>query len=73
MIKTICCKEHEVEIKLRDVKEILESHLLFGDYDLIVKLEAEDFDKLGKIVVDKVRHIEGVLDTKTLAGIKFME
>lgn len=73
LIKTICCKEHEVEIKLRDINEISESHLLFGEYDLIVKLEAEDFDELGQMVVDKIRSIEGVLDTKTLAGIKFME
>ena len=68
----MCCKEHKVHNKLRDIQEILESHPLFGEYDLIVKLEAENFDKLGQIVVDKIRHIEGVLDTKTLAGIKFM-
>ena len=68
----MCCKEHEVHNKLRDIQEILESHPLFGEYDLIVKLEAENFDKLGQMVVDKIRHIEGVLDTKTLAGIKFM-
>jgi DNA-binding Lrp family transcriptional regulator len=53
--------------------EVLESHILFGEYDLIVKVEAEDFTNLGKIVVNKIRHIECVIDTKTLAGIKFME
>ena len=66
MIKTKCCKEHEVNNKLRDIEEILESHPLFGEYDLIVKLEAENFNKLGQMVMDKIQHIEGILDTKTL-------
>lgn len=69
----MCCNEHEVYNKVSEIEEISESHLLFGEYDLIVKLEAEDFDKLGKIVVDKIRHIDGVIDTKTLAGVKFMK
>jgi len=44
---------------------------LFGEYDLIAKIKADDFEKLGKIVVDQIRSIEGVIDTKTLTGTKF--
>ena len=35
------------------------------------KIEAEDYEKLGSIVVNKIRVIEGVIDTKTLTGTKF--
>ena len=42
--------------------------LLFGDFDLIVKLEAEDLSGIAAIVVENIRQIEGVTDTKTLAG-----
>jgi DNA-binding Lrp family transcriptional regulator len=58
--------EHEVYNKLTKVSEIIEIHPLFGEYDLIAKIEAEDFEKLGSIVVNKIRSIEGVIDTKTL-------
>jgi DNA-binding Lrp family transcriptional regulator len=49
----------------------VELHPLFGEYDLIAKLEAKNFNLLGQIVVDKIRTIPGVVDTKTLTGIKF--
>jgi DNA-binding Lrp family transcriptional regulator len=71
MISTEPAKEHDVYTELLKVKQIIELHPLFGEYDLIAKVEAEDFDKLGQIVVDKIRTVNGVLDTKTLTGIKF--
>ena len=71
MISTAPAKEHEVFNKLKELPDIIELHPLFGEYDLIAKLETEDFNELGKIVVDGIRSIEGVIDTKTLTGIKF--
>ena len=49
----------------------MELHPLFGEYDLIAKVEAEDFNALGQLVVDRIRSVSGVIDTKTLTGIKF--
>lgn len=71
LISTAPAKEHEVYNELLKVKEIVELHPLFGEYDLIAKIEAEDFNLLGQVVVDRVRAIPGVIDTKTLTGIKF--
>ncbi|HLF05845.1 MAG TPA: Lrp/AsnC ligand binding domain-containing protein [Thermoplasmata archaeon] len=71
LISTAPAKEHAVYSALKKVKEIVELHPLFGEYDLIAKVEAEDFNMLGQIVVDKIRTIPGVIDTKTLTGIKF--
>jgi len=62
--------EYEVYNKLSKVIEIVELHPLFGEYDLIAKIEAEDFDKLGGIVINKIRSIKGVIDTKTITGTK---
>ena len=64
-------KEQKVYDGLQKVPQVTELHPLFGEYDLIAKVEAEDFDSLGKIVVDKIRAIDGVVDTKTLTGTKF--
>ena len=71
LISTAPAKEHEVYNELKKIKEIVELHPLFGEYDLIAKLEAKNFNLLGQIVVDKIRTIAGVVDTKTLTGIKF--
>ena len=71
IISTAPAKEHEVYNELLKLKQIVELHPLFGEYDLIAKVEAEDFNELGQIVVDRIRTIHGVIDTKTLTGIKF--
>ena len=63
--------EHEVYNKLSKLQEIIELHPLFGEFYLIAKIEAENFGKLGSIVVNKIRSIKGVIETKTLTGTKF--
>ncbi len=71
MIKTATAAEREVYRILKEIDEVVEVHSLFGEFDLIVKIQAENFNKLGQVVVDKIRTIEGVDDTKTLTGIEF--
>jgi DNA-binding Lrp family transcriptional regulator len=51
--------------------ELQELHPLFGDYDLIAKIQASDYEALSDIVVNKIRSIKGVTETKTLTGAKF--
>ena len=63
--------EHDVSTKLSKVSEIIELHPLFGEYDLLAKIKADDFDNLGAIVVNKIRSIEGVRFTTTFTETKF--
>lgn len=51
--------------------EIQELYPLFGEYDLIAKISAPDYETLSDIVVQKIRTIKGVTETKTLTGAKF--
>jgi DNA-binding Lrp family transcriptional regulator len=46
---------------------------LFGEFDLITKVEPEDFEKLGELVIEKIRSIKGVIDTKTLTGVQSLK
>lgn len=71
LIKAAPDYEHEVYINLLKVPEIIELHPLFGEYDLIAKVEAEDFEKLGDMITDRIKSVKGVINTKTLTGIKF--
>ncbi len=70
LVSTVPGKEMEVYNKISKIKYIVETHPLFGEYDLIVKIDASDFSELGKIVIEQIRTIEGVIDTKTLTGIR---
>lgn len=71
LISAAPTKEHEVHENLLQIPEIIELYPLFGEFDLIAKLETDNYDKLGKIVIDRIRTIDGVLNTKTLTGVIF--
>ncbi len=71
LIKTAPAEERDVIDVLNNIAEVVEVHSLFGEFDLIAKIKAENFNKLGQVVVNKIRSIDGVEDTKTLTGIEF--
>ena len=62
--------EYKVFNKLLKLHEVIEVHPLFGEYDLIAKIEAEDYESIGQIIIHKIRTIEGITDTTTLTRIK---
>ena len=45
--------------------EVQEVYIITGDWDLLVKLRAENVDAVGKFVVDKLRLIKGLEKTLT--------
>lgn len=69
LINTLPGKDREVYNKLVAVPEIKEIHVLFGKYDFIAKINAKNFNDIGRTVVNKIRRVKGVSDTKTLGGI----
>ena len=46
---------------------VTDANMLFGDYDLIVKIEASSMGEIARHVVESIRAIQGVVNTKTLA------
>lgn len=62
--------EASLQEKLSGFKEILESKILFGEWDLIVKISAENPDALATFVMDKIRSESGVKLTSTLIVAK---
>ena len=62
--------EYEIFNKLSKLHEVIEVHPLFGEYDLIAKIEAEDYESIGEIIINKIKTIEGIIDTTTLTGMR---
>ena len=60
--------EFSVFETVKEFDKVADATLLFGDYDIIIKVIAEDMSTIAAFVVENVRQVEGVLDTKTLAG-----
>ena len=60
--------EQSVYEGVRSLPHVTDATVLFGDHDLIVKLEANDLATIAKAVVEHIRSVDGVMETKTLAG-----
>ena len=61
-------REQEVVNKLREMSEIEEAMVLFGEYDVYCKVVVEDFSQLSDLVLRNVRTLSGVIETTTLTA-----
>lgn len=60
--------EHEVYNKLLKNEKIKEIHPLFGEYDLIIKIDCNDFQSMGEFIINEIRTLKGIIATKTLTS-----
>ncbi len=68
-IKTSPNHENEILETLSSFDEITEVYLVTGDFDLIVKLVVEDIKEFTD-VIEKIRGMKGVIDTRSAVIIK---
>ena len=61
-------QEYQAFQTIKELENVSDATLLFGDYDIIIKLEAESLGIIAKTVVDTIRQVPGVTGSKTLAG-----
>ena len=53
--------------QLRSMGNVKEAYFVYGIYDVIAKLEAENMDALKEIVTRNIRSLSGVRSTITMA------
>ena len=70
LIGLLECDEKEVIEKLLALKEVEEAHILFGEWDIIAKIKAENPEEAGTFVMEKIRSLPDVKITSTLIVAK---
>ncbi len=65
LISVAPTREQDVQRSLQSIDEITELYSLFGPYDIIAKVAVDSEDVLARVVLNRIRSIEGVADTKT--------
>jgi DNA-binding Lrp family transcriptional regulator len=63
-------KEEELIKKLRALYEVREAYAIYGVYDIIVKVEAENQQVLKDAVFTKIRKMDEVRTTLTMIVIE---
>jgi DNA-binding Lrp family transcriptional regulator len=62
--------EDRIIEELAAIPEVKAVYFVYGPYDIVVKIDAPDIEKIRTIIRDKVRKIEGVRSTTTLVVAK---
>jgi DNA-binding Lrp family transcriptional regulator len=66
LIKTSPGKVKTVLASLRGIPSVKYAYAVFGRYDLVAMIEAENIEALTEIIVGKIGAIDGVTNTETL-------
>jgi DNA-binding Lrp family transcriptional regulator len=66
LINTETGFEDEVLKGLKKMPNIKEAYVVYGVYDIVAKLEAEDLNKLKELVALGIRRLEKVRSTLTM-------
>jgi len=57
--------QREIASGIAEFPEVQEVYIITGDWDLLIKLRAENVDNVGRFVIDRLRLVRGIEKTLT--------
>ncbi|MDE1763204.1 MAG: Lrp/AsnC ligand binding domain-containing protein [Thaumarchaeota archaeon] len=63
-------KESELLSQVRSIEHVKYVYVLYGAYDLVVKIEAPDTEMLKKTISNHIRQLKNVRSTLTMTVIE---
>jgi DNA-binding Lrp family transcriptional regulator len=57
--------QRDIASDIAKFPEVQEVYIITGDWDLLIKLRAENVNTIGKFVIDKLRLVKGIEKTLT--------
>ena len=66
LVKLQAGKEMQTLAKIKEIKGISHVSAVYGRWDLVVDMEADDLPGMSRLVVEKLRTVPGVFATETL-------
>jgi DNA-binding Lrp family transcriptional regulator len=70
LIQTEVGKAEHVARNVRSIAGVREAENVTGPYDVVVKVEAEGVDQLGRLVVSEIQMIQGITRTLTCPVVR---
>jgi|TARA_Y100001980_G_C14302686_1_gene129615 DNA-binding Lrp family transcriptional regulator len=63
-------KERDVYVQLLDMPAVSEVSVVYGELDLVARIDFEDEKEMSRTLIEKMRHISGVKKTETLIAVE---
>jgi len=65
LVQTEVGRAGDVAVEIKGIAGVAAADDVTGPYDIIAKIEAEDMDLLGKLVMARIQSISGITRTLT--------
>jgi DNA-binding Lrp family transcriptional regulator len=71
LFKTQPTRERDVYLSLSSNDAVSEVHVLYGEFDLLVRVSSDNSGDLSKMLVQDFRQIDGVRETQTMIAVDY--
>ncbi|MGB1897909.1 MAG: Lrp/AsnC ligand binding domain-containing protein [Candidatus Poseidoniaceae archaeon] len=68
LITTVPGDEESVRSALDSIEHVTDRWMLFGEFDILARVQADDEFTLTRCIVEEIRPLTGIQDTKTMIG-----
>jgi hypothetical protein len=73
MMKVEPKKMEEVFTKVQTFRQVIDATLIYGEYDVIVKIKEDSIEALNNFIFSTLRTMPGVKETNTIMGLVIPE
>ena len=63
-------KERDVYVQLLDMPAVSEVSVVYGELDLVARIDFEDEKEMSRTLIEKMLNISGVKKTETLIAVE---
>ena len=60
----------QVAKELGEIDEVVEVHSVSGKYDIITKIQVQEYERMSEVATEKLQLIDGITSTETLMAFK---
>ena len=62
--------ERDVYLSLLDIDSVSETHVAYGEYDLVARIDFDAEREMARTLIGSMRSISGVIKTETLIAVE---
>ena len=63
-------RERDVSLQLLEMSAVSEVSVVYGELDLVARIDFESEKEMSRTLIEEMRHVEGVRKTETLIAVE---
>lgn len=63
-------RERDVYLQLLEMSAVSEVSVVYGELDLVARIDFESEKEMSRTLIEEMRHVEGVRKTETLIAVE---